>query len=194
MAARCWMLRQARGHVFLKASSERGSGPLESPLPIRPFPRLVEVPAASRKQELPSFTAHCKEKPFLSLLLLFLTFFHSFAPEGDGRRVSTLTPLTHFCPSHRSPITQGTQNKSLLRPKSPFFKLHSSSNKPKEEADVLNPVEKQMIYAAAAQKMEAIPSEPTWKAAPRFPSRLHFSTVLAARQVSKTLSKHFHVD
>lgn len=90
LAACCWMLQQARGDVFLKACLEQGSGPLESPLPIRPFPSLVEVAAASSKQEFPNFTAHCKEKPFLPILLHFLTFLHSFGCEGDGRRVVTL--------------------------------------------------------------------------------------------------------
>lgn len=89
---------------------------------------------------------------------------------------------------------QGDPKPQPPSPQISISQLHSSSNKPKEEADVLNPAEKQMICAAAAQETEAIPSEPTWKAAPRFPSWLHFSTVLAAQQVSKTLSKHFHVD
>lgn len=173
------MLQQARRDVFLKASLEWGSGPLDSPLPIRPFPSLAEVPAASSKQELPCFTAHCKEKPFFCLLLLFLTFIHLFGCEGDGRRVSTLTHLTHFCPSRRSPYP-GDPKPEPPSPQISISQLHSSSDKPKEEADILNPVEKQMICAAAAQKLEAIPSEPTWKAAPRFPPRLHFSTVLAA--------------
>lgn len=90
LAACCWMLQQARGDVFLKACLEQGSSPLESPLPIRPFPSLVEVAAASSKQEFPNFTAHCKEKPFLPILLHFLTFLHSFGCEGDRRRVVTL--------------------------------------------------------------------------------------------------------
>lgn len=50
--------------MFSKSCFGMGKCPLESPLPVRPFPSLVEVPAASIKQKLPSFTTHCKEKPF----------------------------------------------------------------------------------------------------------------------------------
>lgn len=132
MEAWCCMLQQARGDIFLKASLERGSGPLESPLPIRPFPSLVEVPAASSKQELLSFTAHCKEKPFLCLPLLFLTLICLFGCEGDGKRVSTLTHLTHFCPSCKSPVTQGTQNQSLPCPKSPFPSSTAAQTSPRK--------------------------------------------------------------
>lgn len=49
----------------------------------------------------------------------------------------------------------GDPNQEPPSPKISIFQLQSSSNKPKKEADVLNPVEKQMICAAAVQRMEA---------------------------------------
>lgn len=182
------MLQQARGDVCLKSSLKQGSGILESPLPIRPFPSLVKVPVAFSKQELPSFTPLCKEKPFLPLLFYVLAFFQGRREMGGGLLPRPPFSLPSSCRLW-SLIAQGEPNQEPSSPK--------ISKKPKKEADVLNPVEKRMICAAAAQRMEATGATHLSQAGKQphgcFPSQLHFSTVLAAMQVSKTLSKHFHV-
>lgn len=161
-ARAAWQLSASAGQrrCFSKSCFGAGKCPLESPFPIRPFLSLVEVPAASSKQDLPSFTARCKKKLFLSLILLLLL---SFGHEEDGRRASTLNPAYSFLSfmhlSPRAPKTRASLTPSL------YF---SAPRQLKEEADVFIRVEKQMICAAAAQT-EAIPREPTWKAAPCFP-------------------------